>query len=359
MRSISAVFPILCLALALVGGGVPARAQERQTAAAGSPGLCGASSAVHVHGSRAYVAFGADIAVLDASTPSRPTLLGEVHLASKAIALATSEDGRHLFVAHAAEYDYSEQRYRGGGMSVVDVSAALPRVIGSYDAEGDMRDLVAGGGLAYLAYGYEGVHIVDVTDPTNPRRIGFCEEGCADAHLTRLTLNDDLLFGAFDSGYGGLTVISVADPTRPKRLDFLHPWGLAFGLATQGQHLYTGGSLLRVLSVSGAGALSDIGSVLLRDSYVFDGDIAVEPGYAYVVTFPGGLHVVSTHDPAKPQVLGALNLPASTRVAQAGDILYATSDLGLHIVSVADRRNPTAVGTFSSCSWLYIPLASS
>ena len=378
MRRICLVLAILCLVLSPLGtlaSGLAPTGQNPQlvplagdplaetvvgqrTPATGTAGVSCGATAVAVHGSRAHVAFDTDLVVLDISTPSQPVLLGVLHLERPAIALAASDDGGHVFIAHAAEWDEASSRYRGGGMSVVDVSTDSPNIVGSYDAEGDMQDLVAAGGYAYLAYGYEGVHIVDVSEPTNPHLVGLCGVGdsCSTGHLTRLAVQDDMLFASFDSGYGGLTAISVADPAKPEKRSVLHPFGLVHGLAALRDHLYCGGAWLRVLNVSEARALSEIGSTTLCEGYVFDGDIAAGAGYVYVVTDPAGLHVVSIADPAAPRIAGSLPLAGSTRLARAGDYLFVTSDLGLSVVSVTNPANPTLVGRFSRCATMHIPL---
>jgi len=358
MKSIRLLAAIVCLSLTLAGGPLARTVVGQPTRAAGTPDVSCGASAVAVYGSRAYVAFETDFVVLDISAPSHPAFLGELHLERRAIALATSDDGGHVFIAHAADWDAAAGSYRGGGMSVVDVSADPPSIVGSYDAEGDTQDLAAAGGYAYLAYGYEGVHIVDVREPTNPHLVGLCgvSNSCSTGHLTRLAVQDDILLASFDSGFGGLTVISVANPMRPAKLSVLHPFGFVHGLTALHGNLYGGGTALRVLNVSESGALSEIASVPLYEGYVSDGGISAGMGYVYVVTHPGGLYVVSIADPADPRIAGSLPLAGSTRVARAGDYLFVASDPRLNIVSVSNPINPTLVGSYSHCPMVYIPL---
>jgi len=65
---------------------------------------------------------------------------------------------------------------------------------------------------AYLAAGPGGMHVLDVSDPAQPRRIGsFNTRGFA----TRVAVSGNLLCVA--DGTPALTVIDVSDPSNPVR----------------------------------------------------------------------------------------------------------------------------------------------
>ncbi len=74
---------------------------------------------------------------------------------------------------------------------------------------GFVVDVVVAEGRAYLAAGSRGVHIVDVSDPLNPVRLG----GVDTVSARRLDVSGDLVVVA--GGSTGVHVIDASDPTAP------------------------------------------------------------------------------------------------------------------------------------------------
>jgi len=81
------------------------------------------------------------------------------------------------------------------------------------------------GNMAYIADGESGLRIVDVSDPTRPKEVGFYDTNdCAE---------EVYVFGTIAylvDGLGGLRLIEVSDPTTPREVGFYDTGGYARGV---------------------------------------------------------------------------------------------------------------------------------
>ena len=110
----------------------------------------------------------------------------------------------------------------------------------------------------FVAEGGRGIHAVDVTNPTNPKRIGFI--GCAQPRA--LHLEEPYLYVA--NGEGGLSIFDVGDPE----------------------------------------AMELIGVAATFDAH----DVTVAWPWAYVADGPGGLVTVDVRVPIAPRVVSAIDV---------------------------------------------------
>ncbi|WP_145195933.1 hypothetical protein [Planctomycetes bacterium Poly30] len=126
------------------------------------------------------------------------------------------------------------------------------------DLELDCDPLQGHGRYLYAAENERGVHVLDVRDPREIRRVGF--------HMTvdprGMDLSGEHLYVA--DGVGGLKIFHVADPESPKL----------------------------------------IGSTPTIDAF----DVEVRWPYAYVADGPGGLLVIDIRYPVAPKVVGGLGI---------------------------------------------------
>jgi hypothetical protein len=131
----------------------------------------------------------------------------------------------------------------------------LPDIV---DVELDCDPLQGHARRAFVAEGGRGVHSIDLSDPTQPKRLAFL----ATIEPHGLALAGDYLYVA--DGIGGLRIVDVRDP---KKL-----------------------ALVATLPMFGAQA------------------VAVQWPYAYVADGPGGLAIVDVRAPIAPRLAGGLHL---------------------------------------------------
>ena len=109
--------------------------------------------------------------------------------------------------------------YRGSGIMIIDISDPRnPRQVGFYDTAitAQFRDVIVKNGIGYFSSDdFQGVHIVDVRDPANPRLLSTItrnEQGFSSVHEQHL---DNGFLIESDSRTNVIKIFDVRDPARP------------------------------------------------------------------------------------------------------------------------------------------------
>ncbi len=152
-------------------------------------------------------------------------------------------------------------------------------------------------------------------------------------------------------GGRGVHVIDVNDPTAPRRVAFratVNPRNMALA----GEHLYLADGIggLRVFDVSTPDSIEQVGHVPMFDAH----DVYVQWPYAYVADGPGGLAIVDVRAPIAPRFVASIDLNGrndpepnqaiavktlfqySRPLAGAGEPVDARTP-ARHVAAVADR----------------------
>jgi len=164
---------------------------------------------MQVDGNVAYLAaWGFGLILADITDPRAPMEVGRLQ----------------AFFAHtvavADGVAYVAKNTNGPEFGIVDVSdPTTPAFVSSYSINFSPAQLAVRDGLLFIA-GYSngglesvGLRIIDVTDPANAVEIGFYDEECAAAFEVKLV--DDLAYLACSNG---LHIVDISDPTAPARV---------------------------------------------------------------------------------------------------------------------------------------------
>lgn len=211
-------------------------------------------SDVVVQGDVAYVAAGdrdrgtGALEIIDVSDVSAPVALSTFALDSPAISVALSEG-----VAYVGAFDR--------GLEILDVHApASPRRLATWQLP-DAAAYTKNAGTAhvwwpavkppyaYVTYDGAGLHVLDISDPSAPVRVGSFNKdtsnGLADCFFNEAEVDGDLVYVALD--YCGLLVLDVSDPAHPAELGYANVWndaawevsaGHAIQIELDGQRLF-------------------------------------------------------------------------------------------------------------------------
>ncbi len=183
-------------------------------------------------------------------------------------------------------------RMRQGGLQIIDISnPAAPQLIGSFINPGTTtiaKGIAVAGNYAYLAYGDDGLIIVDVSTPASLVKVGAYD---TPSLSNSIFVKDDY---AFIAGHDtGLLIINIANPANPSLTGSYNTAGLAAGIYVNGQ-------------------------------------------YAYVADLASGLQVVNIANPASPSL--AFNVPTSGNAVgvygKGGYAYMGASEAGLQIIQV-------------------------
>lgn len=319
---------------------------------AGGYNTPGDAYGVAVSGSIVYVADGASgLQVIDVSDPAAPRRVGGSGYAiqlepfggsAKAGNVAIS--GSHVFIAQQEDGD--------GGIEIIDVSnPASPQREGYYGVA-STSSLASASGRLYVADLYL-MHVLDLTDPARPRRIGGVKEGV-----------DRIVGVAFDHAYvrpsgrsgtqTGVLVIDVSDPTQAKSLG-RYGEGQYFGsMSVHGRYAYTtvwdpvprADSRVLILDLSNP-AEPTVAGVYDPDQAV-GGRLVFSGHFAFLGGGESGLHVLDVSNPALPARVAELNLGGYTEIAGMVGSRYLIMVRGgstLEVVDVSDPLAPRRVKT--------------
>jgi hypothetical protein len=236
-------------------------------------------------------------------------------------------------VAVSGNYAYtSDYWYPGGGVHIVGLAGARrPVEVGYYLAGGVTAGVAVSGTYLYVAAWSNGLHIVDVSDPEQPRRVGSFMAGTAEDVAVQGNY-------AYMTADAGLDILDVSNPVLPVLVGTLPgPYG---HIVLNGHYAYLAAGGLVIVDIA------DPAHPAVAGWYVSDKrnfmDVAVAGDYAYLVDY-NGLLILDVSDPAHPLEAGAYAMPDAMAVAVAGTTAYLTSDQ-LVMLDVSDPAHPVEIG---------------
>ena len=265
-------------------------------------------------------------------------------------------------------------------LALANSPRAEMRLLGSINTPGVAYDVAVVGNYALVASGTLGLHVIDVSDPTNPELVGSVDPGnggairvVADATHAYLCMSDLVVLdwsapsapvevGRFDAGwaYGldiegntaylvdhdrGLTLLDLTVPAHPIQLGLIKPEpspGSGHQVRVLDTHAYVVGcvGMLNVIDVADAENLS------IESLYDTGGCDGVETSPGLVYTTGSRLRVLDVSDPASPVLRGELVVPGQP-IALGGSIAYLGANGTGHpgVIRVVDVGYPEAPTT--------------
>lgn len=174
--------------------------------------LDGYTHKIEIEGKLAYVTAGFEgMHILDISNPAKPRLISTF----QAYEPPGDDEGADGIFQDREDYgssaeDYSNERQYSEGATIDLTWEDMISVEGAID-------VTISGELAYIAYGSEGIVIVDISNPLKPVMISSTrlEKPAESVFLSRKTLYATL-------GLGGMHLIDVAHPKAPRILSQIH-----------------------------------------------------------------------------------------------------------------------------------------
>lgn len=220
--------------------------------------------------------------------------------------------------------------------------------VGQFDTFGIPYDVAVAGNYSYVADGFNGLVIVDVSNPAAPVLKGSYPYPIAN-YSRGVAVAGNYAYLAVD--YNGLVIVNVSDPAKPVFKGYYDTSGIAAGVAVAGNYAYVadGNNGLVILDVS------DPAAPVLKGYYDTPGTavgIAVAGNYAYVADY-NGLVIVDVSNPTAPVLKGSYDTSSmAAGVAVSGNYAYVADGFdGLVILDVSDPAAPVLKG--SCCRFGY------
>jgi hypothetical protein len=217
-------------------------------------------------------------------------------------------------------------------------------IVGTWDRPGDNIDagnVVLVDHYALVTDGPNGVHVIDVADPTQPTRVG----GLSSSNAQYLAVSGNL--GYVADGAAGLAIFDLTVITNPVPAGSLLLPGTANQVMVAGNLAYVAdgkGGGLRIVDVTDRNHPLEVGA------YVTPGDalsVVVSNNYAYVADGTEGVQVIDVHTSAHPVKVANYTIDGSPAGLALVDNLLLVADPFFGMLAY-DISNPTQTKLFSS-----------
>jgi hypothetical protein len=222
------------------------------------------------------------------------------------------------------------------GMKIINISdPANPWLVGHFidGTSSQTYDIDVNGNYAYVADVKYGLKIVDISDPYNPVKVSEFKDG---GNAMGVVVVDNLAYVADQSD--GLEIIDVSIPLYPREVGQFFDGGSASDVFLVGSLAYIadGGAGLDIIDVSNPSNPVKVGGIPAYDSVGLD----IVGDYAYIASMQGGLRVIDISRPDKPQEIAWFKEFDSDR-AHDVDVIFpyayvATRGKGLDILDISD-----------------------
>ncbi len=304
----------------------------------GGAKLAGRAMDVAVAGNRAYVAVReAGLRIVNVSDPFEPTVTGTWD--SDVFAVDITASSKHIYVAD-----------RDNRLWIGDLSRpGSPERTGVYYIPG-IEQVVYSDSHVFAAAGPEGVHIIDVSDPSRPEkkaRLKTTHEAIG------ATVRNGLL--VVSEKEEGVELFDVSDPGNPEKIGawdtdasgnfYNNPAAVSNAVITDDRAylLYNDG--IRVLKLSEPGSPEMIGFLPMKQRP----RRATVRGNTMYVACDDGFRVLNVRKPEDPSITGFYDTSGIvTDVDISEDTAYITEfDHGLSVLDISDHENPERIRTVS------------
>ena len=302
---------------------------------------------VCVKGDYAYVSNWDDgIAVYDVSDPYAPFLANEVRLTSECHFVGIKGD--YLYASTSCTTD--------SGLWVLDASyGAYPEIVNFTALATCPHDFDFLGDRAFVVtFAYYHGSFLESVDISVPESVpGGHEWDMGTMGNSAVAYHEPfVLMSGFDDGHhylrsSRLTSVGTVRPVGSCEL----PYG-PVDIAMCGEYGYVSCRGVSIIGVDGSGQLQPVGRIQFGNPVEGTGQIIVRGDYAYVVTIPGGIHILDVTDPASPIDLGMrCGGVRITALKIVGDRIYlargGTTGVGdIEIWQITDPLQPQLLGTY-------------
>lgn len=215
--------------------------------------------------------------------------------------------------------------------------------VGSLDTAGTAEAVAVSGNYAYVADGYSGLRIIDVSNPTSPSETGYYN---TTGYAFDVAVSGNYAYVA--DGSKGLRIINVANPAAPSESGFYDTPGSARGIALAENLACIADSDggLQIINIASPGSPYLVGSLPTPGSAY---GVALSSIYAFVADATGGLTIVNISNPASPVQTGNFNTSGQAYAAGLYNQYVCVADYseGLRVIDVSTPSAPVEAGFYN------------
>ena len=271
--------------------------------------------------------------VIDVSDPSAP--VASLQLEGTYLTSMTLRDASVMYASYNEELSVSNR-----GIYVVDISdPAHPQIVGSFADNVTAYDVLYADGFLYV-YG-PGISVYDASSPTNPLMVGNVSFPTGSNH--NISYRSGFVYVPIsdaDAGLQGMTIVDVRDPANPKRIDDVAGIGFVTEIDIHDRTLYA------IASVKSGSAFTLISFDIGADGRLQTIDSRSSPGAFYLQYENERIYLASStqltaYDASalnnKTDHLGFLATDkAANLVEVVGGVAYVANDTELLAIDVSN-----------------------
>lgn len=221
-----------------------------------------------------------------------------------------------------------------------------PILIGSWPGfrqTDPVRALVVSGNYAYLAV--DGLQVIDLSNPANPRRVGGINFGSSGATPIDLAISGNHAFLADTESR--VRIIDISAPAHPRQVGEYLAGGAILDLAASDKFVCVAirDSALELIDTSDPlkpRRLSQYSGNGFPTSVVLSGK------YVYLVTDRAEFQTLDISDPVTPKPLGRIDGVGSESLALSGRYVFTADTLTVWAIDVSDPASPRLRGNFDA-----------
>ncbi|MBU0691427.1 T9SS type A sorting domain-containing protein [bacterium] len=297
------------------------------------------SAMIDVQGNLVYISYGCiecPLAIVDITNPLSPQTMGIYYPPEENI-LNFKVYGDLVYIADG---------YRG--MRVVDVSnPAVPEEIAGYNRYGSIEDIRIVGSIAYVRESYN-LSILDVSDPLNPLELSRFEPFTYGFSNFELSGNTAFLVG-YD--FECLKAIDVSDPAHPELIGTFSMDDYPYAIAVFNHYAVLGGGAgAHIIDLSDPANMTEVGFYPCLGGCL---GVEADDQYVYVVDFDNSFYneiivALDMADPTNPAP--AITWDASecwNNLATANGLVFASTSDGILIFDTNNLQSTSPIATLN------------
>lgn len=188
-----------------------------------------------------------------------------------------------------------------------------------------LEEVTVEGDYAYIAAGNDGMHIVNVSNPSNLLKLPSLN---TQGKTQSVVVKDNYAFIA--DGNNGFLIVDVSDKNNPSIVSHTNTSGHVRDLDVQGEYLFVNDFLqgFKIFAINNLSSPFRISSVTFPNKVYNDVEVAGQ--FAYLGGF--SVRVIDISDPRNPTDAGYYNGPyRATDIATDGKFVHASLTKGLHV----------------------------
>ncbi len=327
----------------------------------------------------AYIAdYSGGLRIIDISEPEHAYELGGCKVPGMALKVAIYSDKE---IIHSVQNDNKEKLYalvamKNEGLHIVNVSnPENPKVVSSY-RKGRIVDVTISGTNAWLADLDCRIRVLDISNILSPCEVRVLDRSGPYEYTEAITIDGFLV--CVCNLREGLSFFDVSQADNPQEVGGYDAAGQSYALALDGDYLYSAQyedgmqiidiknpqSPLKIGCYDTDGAVWDISLTSLHSQSVQQGEKSEQVHkastdkmgfYACVADDVGGFWVIDVTEPTSPKLSSKYKTPQYARgISSCGSYAYvANYSGGLSIMDISDPTSPKEMGRYESVGYVW------